>query len=109
MNYCKDQLQKNDLNIIDEFDAASISWAKKLKRMNPTQAIYADMLINQIVNKGLLNELTNTTVITDQLTSAPTTPFSPYSAASSNTSQQDTTLHSTCLTNYYEQASNTIF
>ncbi|XP_044761193.1 uncharacterized protein LOC123318585 [Coccinella septempunctata] len=57
ITYCKRQLEKNDS--LDEYDAAAISWAKKLKRMNPMQAIYADMHINRIVNLGLLNQLTN--------------------------------------------------
>ena len=56
--------------------------------MNSTQAIYADMLINQVVNKGLLNQLTETTVIMQQ-SPAPLplfSPPSPYSVVSSNSS-----------------------
>ncbi|CAH1986968.1 unnamed protein product, partial [Acanthoscelides obtectus] len=76
MNYCKNQLESK--NEIDEFDAAAISWAKKIKKMNPTQAIYADMLINQVLNKGLLNQLTETTIIMQQ-SPVPLPLFSPPS------------------------------
>ncbi|CAH1962181.1 unnamed protein product [Acanthoscelides obtectus] len=112
MNYCKNQLESK--NEIDEFDAAAISWAKKIKKMNPTQAIYADMLINQVVNKGLLNQLTETTIIMQQ-SPVPLplfSPPSPYSVASSNSSlhrpERTSQLHaldSASITAYYEQAS----
>ncbi|CAH1986625.1 unnamed protein product [Acanthoscelides obtectus] len=112
MNYCKNQLESK--NEIDEFDAAAISWAKKIKKMNPTQAIYADMLINQVVNKGLLNQLTETTIIMQQ-SPVPLplfSPPSPYSVASSNSSlhrpERTSRLHaldSASITAYYEQAS----
>ncbi|KAL1509993.1 hypothetical protein ABEB36_004653 [Hypothenemus hampei] len=42
--YCKTELQKTDA--LDEFDAAGVSWAKKMKRMNATQAIYADLKLS---------------------------------------------------------------
>ncbi|KAI4459756.1 hypothetical protein MML48_6g00005452 [Holotrichia oblita] len=83
INYCKTQLESNDS--LDEFDATAIAWAKKLKRMNPTQAIYADMLINKIVNQGLLNQLTNNTTVAEHISSElirpspSTTPFLPLS------------------------------
>ncbi|KAG5861228.1 hypothetical protein JTB14_018240 [Gonioctena quinquepunctata] len=103
INYCKTQLETTDS--LDEFDASAIAWAKKLKRMAPTQAIYADMLINKIINQGLLNQLTNHT--------APTlfSPVSPYSTVPSNSfsTQQDQTSQtktSSDLTSFYEQASS---
>ncbi|CAH1983857.1 unnamed protein product [Acanthoscelides obtectus] len=112
MNYCKNQLESK--NEIDEFDAAAISWAKKIKKMNPTQAIYADMLNNQVVNKGLLNQLTETTIIMQE-SPVPLplfSPPSPYSVASSNSSlhrpERTSQLHaldSASITAYYEQAS----
>ncbi|KAG5875456.1 hypothetical protein JTB14_008734 [Gonioctena quinquepunctata] len=63
IDYCKTQLETTDS--WNEFDASAIAWAKKLKRMTPTQAIYADMLINKIINQGLLNQLTNHTAVVE--------------------------------------------
>ncbi|CAH2003189.1 unnamed protein product [Acanthoscelides obtectus] len=45
---------------ITEFDAA-----KKLQRMQPTQAIYAESMINQVLTKGLLGTLSQETNISD--------------------------------------------
>ncbi|KAG5870163.1 hypothetical protein JTB14_032455 [Gonioctena quinquepunctata] len=117
INYCKTQLETTDS--LDEFDASAIAWAKKLKRMAPTQAIYVDMLINEIINQGLLNHLTNHTAVVEQTLSpvqpypSPTlfSPVSPYSTVSSNSfsTQQDQTSQtktSSDLTSFYEQASS---
>ncbi|KAK9711270.1 hypothetical protein QE152_g25557 [Popillia japonica] len=84
--------------------------------MNPTQAIYADMLINKIVNQGLSNQLTNNTAVVEQTSSelfrpspstTPFLPLSPYSTVSSNSSsaqQGQTSQSSSNLTCFYEQA-----
>lgn len=114
INYCKTQLETTES--LDEYDATAIAWAKKMKRMNPTQAIYADMLINRIINEGLLNQLTTETRIVHQLPSSeiispspsPFSPLSHSSTVSSNSSiqQGQTSQQSTDLTCFYEQASN---
>lgn len=44
-----------------EFDAVGVSIAKKLQRMHPTQAIFAESIINQVLTKGLLGTLTDNT------------------------------------------------
>lgn len=56
------------IDAINEYDAVAISWAEKMKRMNPTQAIYAEMLVNKIMAQGLLNQLTTSTDIMDVTT-----------------------------------------
>lgn len=43
---------------LTEFDAVGINIAKKLQRMQPTQAIFAESIINQALTKGLLGTLT---------------------------------------------------
>lgn len=46
---------------IPEFEATGINVAKKLQRMNQIQALYAEGLINKILQKGILNNLTEST------------------------------------------------
>lgn len=119
INYCKNQLEKSN-DSLDEFDATAIAWAKKMKRMDETQAIYADMLINKIINQGLLNQLTNTTTVYHQIQPSepiippsPITssfsPVSPYSTVSSNSTstQQGPQLLQSDLTCFYQEATNT--
>lgn len=48
---CTQALTKDD---VTEYDAIGINVASKLKRMNQTQSIYADLLINKILTQGLL-------------------------------------------------------
>lgn len=76
--------------------------------MDPKQAIYADMLINKVVNLGLLNQLTNTTEISQS------TFLSPISSHSTDSISYPTQLQSTTSSalqsqpssakSYYEQA-----
>jgi len=56
MNACTTALNK-DVEIT-EYDAVGINVAEKLKKMDQTQSIYADMLISRILGRGLLNSLT---------------------------------------------------
>lgn len=53
----------NQSKEISEFDAVGVSITKKLQRMDPIQAIYAEDLINSILKKGLLNKLSEQTNI----------------------------------------------
>jgi len=46
---------------ISEFDAVGISVAKRLQRMDPEQAMYAEEIINKVLRKGLLNKLSENT------------------------------------------------
>lgn len=55
LKICSEALSKDD---IDEYDAIGINVASKLKRMNPTQSIYADAFINKVITQGLLGHLT---------------------------------------------------
>lgn len=42
---------------INEYDAIGINVAAKLKKMENKQSIYADLLINKVLSKGLLGTL----------------------------------------------------
>jgi len=48
-----------------EYEAVGINVGKKLEKMNSSQAIYAESLINIILSKSLLNQLTPNTVISE--------------------------------------------
>lgn len=50
---------------VTEFDAVGVSIAKKLQRMHPTQAIYAESIMNQVVIRVLLGTLTDKTALLD--------------------------------------------
>lgn len=56
LKICSEALSIDD---IDEYDAISINVASKLKSMDPTQSIYADLLINKVLTQGLLGNLTS--------------------------------------------------
>ncbi|KAB0803060.1 hypothetical protein PPYR_00030 [Photinus pyralis] len=85
MEFCKQQLQAH--NDIDEYDAVGISWAKKLKRMNPEQAVYAESLINSIVSRGLLNKLSDAVTLSDANEQRPASSSSSYTLNSSDSRQ----------------------
>lgn len=56
---CSEAMKVNDN--VDEYQvyqALGISFAAKLKRMNDQQQIIAELLVNKILSKGLLNQLT---------------------------------------------------
>ncbi|CAH2005916.1 unnamed protein product [Acanthoscelides obtectus] len=56
----------NSQKELTEFDLIGMNVAKKLHRMDATQAIYAESLINAVLLKGLKNELCeNMTISTD--------------------------------------------
>lgn len=63
MMACTQALSKN--TEIDEYDAIGINVTNKLKKMENKQSIYADLLINKILAKGLLGTLTPATDIYD--------------------------------------------
>ncbi|GAB6022176.1 hypothetical protein CHUAL_006313 [Chamberlinius hualienensis] len=50
---------------ISEFDAFGIFVSKKLQRMDQTQAIYAESLINTVLRRGQLTNLTANTEVTE--------------------------------------------
>lgn len=64
LNICTATLKANSKEI-NEFDATGINVAKKLVNMEPLQAIYAELLINSILLKGLLNKLMEETNFCD--------------------------------------------
>lgn len=49
----------------DEYDAFGFVVAAKLRKMTEDQRIHAEFLINQIIHKGLLNNLSTNTNIED--------------------------------------------
>ncbi|VEN58690.1 unnamed protein product [Callosobruchus maculatus] len=50
-----------------EFDLVGMNIAKKLERMDPTQALYAESIITSVLLKGLKNQLQETTSICTNL------------------------------------------
>lgn len=62
MKTCTEVLQQKET---DEFNAVGINVASKLRKMNPTQQVLAEGLINKILMKGIFEELTRTTDISD--------------------------------------------
>lgn len=50
---------------VSEYNAIGIIVAKKLQKMDSTQAIYAESLINSILRRGLLYKLTEDTDVCD--------------------------------------------
>lgn len=62
---CTQALSQN--TEINEYDAIGINVAAKLKKMENKQSIYADLLINKILSKGLLGLLTPNTDIYEPL------------------------------------------
>lgn len=91
VEYCKYELGKREE--IDEYDAVAISWAKKLKRMDSTQAIYTETLVNKIISQGLLKKLTTFTDVTENQqmksssSSSPCTFYNMSSTSSPSTQQ----------------------
>lgn len=63
MRTCVENLNKKE----DEHQLFGSHVAAKLKKMNETQQIYAENLINQILFKGQLNRLTDNVSITENL------------------------------------------
>lgn len=64
-NDCSGEFVEMDSTILettshskDELDAIGVNVSKKLARMEPLQALFAEYLINGILHKGLLNQLT---------------------------------------------------
>jgi len=46
---------------MDEYEAVGLNFAAKLKNMNPTQRIYAELLVNKVLTYGMLCDLSRTT------------------------------------------------
>lgn len=61
MKVCTQALSQN--TELSEHDAIGVNVAAKLKWMENKQSIYADLLINKILAKGLLGTLTSSTDI----------------------------------------------
>ncbi|RLU24305.1 hypothetical protein DMN91_002393 [Ooceraea biroi] len=66
LEMCTATLKANN-QPINEFDAIGINVSKQLAKMEPVQAVYAEYLINNILQKGLLNKLTDETKIVQKL------------------------------------------
>lgn len=50
---------------LSEHEAVGVNVARKLNRMQPKQALYAESLIQEILHKGLLEQLSETIVLTN--------------------------------------------
>lgn len=61
MEMCHLVLDNN--NVTTEYEAVGINVAKKLEKMELSQAIYAEMLINNILAKGIFNQLNSSTIV----------------------------------------------
>ncbi|GLV33250.1 hypothetical protein CBL_08418 [Carabus blaptoides fortunei] len=68
MRACTNALTSGNAEVT-EYEAVGISVAKKLARMDASQAIYGEYLINNILKRGLLNTLHPHTDICDNLCS----------------------------------------
>jgi hypothetical protein len=69
MRACTNALESgkaNQINDIEEHEATGISVGKKLQRMDPLQAIYAESLINAVLKRGLLKSLGPNTDLCDK-------------------------------------------
>ncbi|XP_041979929.1 uncharacterized protein LOC121733669 [Aricia agestis] len=64
MSACTEALKnKKELS---EYEALSVTFAKKLEKMHATQALYAEAIIHSVLRKGLLNQLTEMTDVCDK-------------------------------------------
>ncbi|XP_077285061.1 uncharacterized protein LOC143910449 [Arctopsyche grandis] len=61
---CTDTL-KSTSKELSEFDVTGINIGKKLAKMDPLQAIYAESIINNVIRKGLLKNLSVATDVCD--------------------------------------------
>lgn len=108
---CTSTLKENQ-QPITEYDAFGINISKKLSKMEPTQAIYAESLISSIIRKGLLNKLKDETDICENGCNLQRsiTPYSQYSSTASSSSFQPLSSlqpmddQSTVLRTFYESA-----
>lgn len=61
---CADTIKSNSKELT-EFDVVGINMAKKMAKMDPLQAIYAESIINNVLRRGLLSKLTEDTNLCD--------------------------------------------
>lgn len=64
MNACTTELNRRD-NECNEFQAVGINVAAKLEKMMHTQQMYAELLINKVLFKGLMGNLTQNTELSE--------------------------------------------
>lgn len=62
---CRKEVSEDSLSSnvkkLSEFDITGMNVAKKLAKMDPLQAIYAESVINNVLTQGLLNKLSEDT------------------------------------------------
>lgn len=75
MQECQKALKQSTTETT-EYEAVGINVAKKLDKMDNTQAIYAETLINLVLQKGLLKQLTANTIICES--TKPNTGFNTF-------------------------------
>ena len=64
MEVCQRALEKSSTETT-EYEAVGINAEKKLEDIHSSQAVYAESLINIILSKGLLNQLTPNTILSE--------------------------------------------
>jgi hypothetical protein len=62
---CTEGLSSKDSNECSVFEAVGVNIAAKLQKMNPSQQIYAELLINKVLAEGLMNKLSEETDIAE--------------------------------------------
>ncbi|CAG4937929.1 unnamed protein product [Parnassius apollo] len=67
---------------LTECDAVGINIAKKMAKMDPLQAIYAESIINNVLRRGLLKKLTEKTNLCNRCCRRVETPSSIHTNAS---------------------------
>lgn len=90
MNVCSEALTQKKEDV-DEFMAIAINIAAKLKKMAPNQAYLSELLINQVITKGLFNELTRSTVVMETI--MPTAVLADHSRSESSTGSTSSEMH----------------
>ena len=67
---------------LSEFDAVGINVGKKLAKMDAIQALYAESLINDVLRKGVLKQLTEESSVCDGGCKYAASVYSPPSVSS---------------------------
>ncbi|KAF5277243.1 hypothetical protein FQR65_LT00351 [Abscondita terminalis] len=65
LEMCNTALESQNKIVFTEFDAVGICIAKKLQRMDSTQSILAESIINNVLTKGLLGSLSTNSKLCD--------------------------------------------
>lgn len=108
MKVCSTALTQPATHKIDvgEFEATGIAIAKKLQRMDPVQAIYADSIINSVLRRGLLKTLKPHTDLCDNRCGMMSQLQSPVPMSSQTASSEESQLTSPAPTSFSHDTSH---